>query len=240
VLPRPRISLLTSLLLMTCLGLAFTVWHMGREVVPLRSTIRALRQELGQFEVVDKDLDLIHAQRAKSITASAWKWRVHLPPGKEYSLCVTEGEMPDLPPQELAKWLMKHIEEQTEVGSLMHGQFTLEMAIERYGNRWWMSHVTHNKFHNLVRLISENDWYTQLQGEESYSDAPYERVGKFSGDAPVILFHVRRGEKVQVDDAWVTEPVSGEAQTMVIWIWPKDANQSTMPHVSATRRISQE
>jgi hypothetical protein len=181
---------------MTCLGLAFTVWHMGREVVPLRATIRDLRQEIGQFGVDDKDFDQIHAQRAKTITASAWKWRVYLPPQKEYSLCVTEGKMPDLPPQELAKWLTDHKDEQTQVGSLVQGQFTLEMAVERYGNRWWMSHVTHNKFHNLVQLNCENDWYTQLQGEESFSDAPYERVGKFSNDAPVILFHVRRGEKV--------------------------------------------
>jgi hypothetical protein len=225
---------------MTCLGLAFTIWHMGREVIPLRSTIRGLRQELGQFEVNDHDVDQLHAQRAKSITASAWKWRVYLPPGKEYSLCVTEGDMPDMSPQELAKWLTGHRDELSSVGSLEQGQFTLEMAVERYGNRWWMSHVTRNQFHNLIRLKCENDWYADLQGEEAYSDAPYERVGKFSTEEPVVLFHVRRGEKVQVDDAWIKEPVSGNAQTLVIWIRPANTSQSGMPSGSATRRISQE
>jgi hypothetical protein len=237
---RPQISLLTSLLLMTCLGLAFTIWHMGREVVPLRSTIRNLRQELGQFEVADKDFDSIHAQRAKTITADAWKWRIFLPPGKDYSLCVTEGEMPDMPPQELAKWLTTHNDLRSQAESIEQGQFTLEMALERYGNRWWMSHVIRNEFHPAAQLKSDNDWYTDLQGEESFSDAPYERVGKFSADTPLILFHVRRGQKIQVDDTWVKEPVSGAAQTLVIWIWPSDANQSMGPHGSATRRISQE
>jgi hypothetical protein len=225
---------------MTCLALAFTIWQMGREVVPLRSTIRGLRQELGQFDVADQDVEQLHAQRAKTITASAWKWRVYLPPGKEYSLCVTEGEMPDMSPQELSKWLRQHGDEWSSVGSLEEGQFTLEIAVERYGNRWWMSHVTRNQFHNIVQLQSENDWYANLQGEEAYSDAPYERVGKFSPDEPVVLFHVRRGEKVQVDDAWIKEPVSGDAQTLVIWIWPTDANRSVMPGGAATRRISQE
>jgi hypothetical protein len=220
--------------------LAFTIWQMGREIVPLRSTIRGLRQELGQFEVNDHDVDQLHVQRAKSITASAWKWRVYLPPGKEYSLCVTEGDMPDMPPHELAKWLTDHQDELSSVGSLEQGQFTLEMAVERYGNRWWLSHVTRNQFHNLIQLKCENDWYANLQGEESYSDAPYERVGKFSTEEPIVLFHVRRGEKVQLDGAWIKEPVSGDAQTLVIWIRSTNTSQSGMPSGSATRRISQE
>jgi hypothetical protein len=225
---------------MTCLGLAFTIWQMGREVVPLRTRIRDLRQELGQFDVPDTDFDQIHAQRAKTITASAWKWRVYLPPGKEYSLCVTECEMPDMSPQELAKWLTQHGDDRSQVGSLEWGQFTLEMAVERYGNRWWMSHVTRNKFHNIVQLKCENDWYAELQGEDAYSNAPYERAGKFLNDEPLVLFHARRGEKIRVDDTWIKEPLSGDTQSLVIWIWPTDASQSTMPHGSATRRISRE
>lgn len=225
---------------MTCLGLAFTIWQMGREVVPLRTRIRDLRQELGQFEVPDRDFDQIHAQRAKTITAIAWKWRLYLPPGKEYSLYATEAVMPDMPPQELAEWLTQHGDVRSQVGSLKQGQFTLEMAVERYGNRWWMSHVTRNEFHNIVQLKNENDWYTELQGEESYSDAPFERVGKFSADEPFVLFHVRRGDKVQVDDAWIKEPVSGDAQSLVIWIWPTDASRSMPPGSPPPGPISQD
>jgi hypothetical protein len=57
---------------------------------------------------------------------------------------------------------------------------------------------------------------------------------------PMVLFHVRRGEKIKVDDTWVKQPVSGDAQTLVIWIWPKDGNRSVNPVGPVTRRISQE
>jgi hypothetical protein len=44
---RPQVSLLTLLLFMTSVALSVALWQIGQDIVPLRNTVRDLRDELG-------------------------------------------------------------------------------------------------------------------------------------------------------------------------------------------------
>ena len=74
---RPRISILTALLLMTILAMAIVVAQQWREVGPLRSEVRRLRDELGQLSI--EDPTKLHAIEVRTKDAMIWKWRIWVP-----------------------------------------------------------------------------------------------------------------------------------------------------------------
>jgi hypothetical protein len=221
---RPRVSLLTLLLLMTTLALSVSLWQMGQDIVPLRNTLRDLRQELGQFNVAD--FDRVHVQRGETVTGSAWKWRLYLPQRGEYRLCVGEGNWPELMPGDFENWRAFNQVQYQSLNPQAQGQFTLELAIEEYGGKWWIKTATMNEVRNSTQL--KGDWYAELSKQIQYSDASYERVSITDATEPVVLLYVRRGEKEQVGDTYVTKQVAGEARTLVVWITPsKPSTAST-------------
>jgi hypothetical protein len=46
---RPRISILTALLLMTILGMAIVIWQLWHKVGPLQTEVKQLREERGTW-----------------------------------------------------------------------------------------------------------------------------------------------------------------------------------------------
>src|SRR5947207_15917846 len=86
---RPRISLLTALLLMTIAGLAIVVVLQWREVGPLRAENRRMRDELGYLSIDDPTK--AYAIQLKTVGDEPWKWRVYLPPGGKYEMCCYSG-----------------------------------------------------------------------------------------------------------------------------------------------------
>ena len=92
---RPRISLLTALLLTTIVGLTIVVALFWREIGPLRTEVRLLRNETGRLLV--EDVDDIYAVALRPLApgeTGAWSWRVYLPPGQSYR--VRAGVAPKL------------------------------------------------------------------------------------------------------------------------------------------------
>jgi hypothetical protein len=215
---RPRISLLTFLLLMTTLALAISLWQIGQDIVPLRNTIRELREELGQFNVAD--LKRVHVQRGETVTGSTWKWRIYLP--DQFSLFVAEGKWGELMPGDFVNWKQRNNLQERSLSLNSVGQFTLELAVEEYGGQWWIKTATKNKVRGTTQL--KGVWYSELPKQVQYSDASYERVSITDATEPIVLLYMRRGEKEQVGDSFVTKQVSGEADTLVIWLEPPPAS----------------
>jgi hypothetical protein len=233
---RPRISLLTLLLLMTTAALAVALWRMGEEVVPLRASIRELREELGLITVDDsKDLMI---RRGESIVSGAWKWRVHCP--QEYQLRMAEGTFSEMPAEGLAAWLLSNGAQDKSIRSLPSGQFTLELSIEKFGNNWFLRTAAKGKVGGSLQLKPPADWYAELGDQIQHSDASYERVASFAPDQPMVLLYVRRGAKEQVDDSEFVEETAGPAETLVIWLEavPPPVTQNLPPGVTPPSRIS--
>lgn len=79
---RPRISLLSALLLMTIVGLTIVVAQLWREVGPLREEVRRLRDEVGVISVDDPAK--VHVIQVDTDDDLEWKWRVWLPENRVY------------------------------------------------------------------------------------------------------------------------------------------------------------
>jgi len=79
-LPRPRVSLLTLLLLMTIVAMGLALI----KLVPLRNEVVRLRNETGRLLVSDQTK--LHAIQIKTYTDLTWRWRLFVPTGKTYWL----------------------------------------------------------------------------------------------------------------------------------------------------------
>lgn len=89
---RSRVSLLTLVLLLTIAAMAVALWRMGQEVVPLRNELRALRAETGHVTVDDPTR--LYAVRALTTEDNVARWRLYVPPGKQFFLHFEPWDVP--------------------------------------------------------------------------------------------------------------------------------------------------
>ncbi len=89
---RPRISILTALLLMTIVGMAIVVALQWREIGPLRAEVKKIRNETGRLNVEDKSkLWAIQVDTKNELT---WKWRIWIPENRKFAVNVTGESIP--------------------------------------------------------------------------------------------------------------------------------------------------
>jgi hypothetical protein len=93
-MPRPRFSLLTSLLVVTIVAMAIVIWQLYVEVVPLRVENRRLRDELGELSIEDDTQ--FHAILTPQLNPGdhAFKWRIWVPQGRRYVLRYASQSVP--------------------------------------------------------------------------------------------------------------------------------------------------
>jgi hypothetical protein len=89
---RPRLSLLSALLLLTIAGMAIVIVQLWREVGPLRREVQALRAEVGVLGIDDDRK--IHAIQVKQPIGFQWTWRLWLPKGYDYWFCASREVLP--------------------------------------------------------------------------------------------------------------------------------------------------
>jgi hypothetical protein len=89
---RPRLSLLTALLLMTIVGLAIVVVQFWLEIRPLRNEVRDLRNEVGRLSIDDDSK--LHAIEVRTGEEHMWKWRAWVPEGENVELHSQWGKVP--------------------------------------------------------------------------------------------------------------------------------------------------
>lgn len=214
---RPRISMLTILLLLTIIALSVTLWRTGYEVMPLRTQAKQLRQELGQFFVEDQTR--IHAQGAQGVYSRVWKWQLFLPTGKSYVLNIYEGQMPEIPPDDKKAWL-EAVRKNAEgfSGPLINGQYSVDVSLEQYDGKWWCRYGFRNEIKATYELKPNEDWLEDLLKFTPQGDVGHQVVSTFAADEPVILLHLRRGKIKPVGDDWEVEQQLGTVDSLVIWI----------------------
>src|SRR4051812_48010133 len=135
---RPRLSLLTALLLMTIIGLATVVVLQWREVGPLRAEKRRMRSELGYLNIDDPTK--AYAIQLNTVGDEPWKWRVYLPPGGKYEMCCFSGHpLPTAMALQGRNWPAKvkgHGGGVTSMSSDLRGEFMVEAKLEKKGRLW--------------------------------------------------------------------------------------------------------
>jgi hypothetical protein len=89
---RPRISLLSALLLMTIVGMTIVLAQLWREVGPLRAELRTLRNETGRLSI--DDAGKVHAIEVRTNEALKWKWRIWVPEGLKLHALANWGTVP--------------------------------------------------------------------------------------------------------------------------------------------------
>src|SRR6186713_5182 len=91
---RPRISILTTLLLMTILGLALVVAQLWREVGPLRAANKRLNEERGTLVMGDREK--LHAIEipARFAGECLTSFRIYVPPEQTYVAYVCVNDVP--------------------------------------------------------------------------------------------------------------------------------------------------
>lgn len=90
--PRARFSILTLLLLTAIVALTITVVLFYRELEPLRSELKKLREETGQLTIVDPSK--IHAIRLPTEDDEPRRYRIYLPPGATYNFNYQANRIP--------------------------------------------------------------------------------------------------------------------------------------------------
>lgn len=95
---RPRISLMTLLLLVAIFAMGIVIWQLNAELIPLRTEVRKLRDENGQLTIDQPEK--IHAIQMGTDYPLAWKWRVYIPEGRKVRIAhinhqISEDTPPD-------------------------------------------------------------------------------------------------------------------------------------------------
>ena len=90
---RPRLSLLTALLLTTLVGMAIVIAQLWREVGPLRAEVVQLRNETGRLSI-DVPSNL-YAVEVRPEAERSWKWRVWVPKAEKAVLNLQWGDVPE-------------------------------------------------------------------------------------------------------------------------------------------------
>ena len=197
---RPRISILTALLLMTILGMAIVIAQLWREVGPIRAEVPRLRDEVGALSIGDPSE--FHAIRVRTNGDYVWKWRIWVPEGREYQLKIASENIPKNDyPQNDGMIFLNH-----------RGESWIEYRIAKDPHSDnWMGKLTARG--GSVGSTSQA-WVTWKQRVSSGDGVSYKSETKDPGK-PIILARERVSEKV-TDSAQIEDP----SADFMIWLEP--------------------
>jgi hypothetical protein len=222
---RPRISLLTALLLMTVVCMAIVIVQLWREVAPLRAEVRRLRSETGFLSIDDPKK--AYAITVPTFEEDTWKWRIYLPPGQRYTLQMKSGHFPPSYGRRTREWLqtLTHHGSGTSLAdNNLTGEFTLESKLIQQDGRWLLkSRYTKDDHGTTVRgggttSIYPDEWLSETRLRPSRSDVT--EIGQISfrpGD-PILLVHRMKAAITESKDGWSATSPDGPADGFVLWI----------------------
>ena len=175
---RPRISLLTLLLLLTIFAMGIALWQANSELIPMREEVQALRDETGQLTI--SDVEQIHAIQMATDYPLAWRWRVYIPEGRKVRLAhethqISKEELPEANGHEIAG----------------PGEFVVTVTLDKQPDGKWRSSLSCDGV-TTYRLFPEdaNRWLTEggsgSQFEQVFRTVSVERSGE-----PFVLLRKR-------------------------------------------------
>jgi len=228
---RPRLSLLTALLLTTIVGLAIVVAQLWREVEPLRIDVRRLRTEVGNLTVEDPAKACIIAVPTSEV--DTWRWRVYLPPGNQYELCEYSGHLPKPSPHGDNSWydaVRKDGVGSSSISTALSGEITIESKIFKRDGTWLLQtsatkrdDTTSTKSGGTTSIYQPSgDWLSDRRARSSTSDASLTDQLSLEVEQPILLLHLKRPIINDLPGGGHTSTMpTDSADGIVIWLEPK-------------------
>ncbi|MCA9262067.1 MAG: hypothetical protein KDA61_22775 [Planctomycetales bacterium] len=123
-----QFSIRRLLTLFVLVALGVTAYLQQRELIPLRAEVRALRREAGRLSVDDPAR--VTAIGIETFNQWAWRWRVWIPPGKNWELKFVAHDIPrfDNVPEDERPFPTKDVSRLSLPGS---GEFEVTARIDK-------------------------------------------------------------------------------------------------------------
>jgi hypothetical protein len=199
---RPRFSLLTMLLLTAIAGMAIVIALLWREVGPLRTEVRMLRDETGRLSI--EDGTKIHAIAIRTDEDHTWKWRVWVPQGTSANVRYQFGNVPKtgVPAGQGSSFL--------ESGEHW---ITLKAHRDRDGN--WVASLS-TKGGGVGTSIGPNDHWFDWRSMTATGEGVGTSSQMFDDDKPVIFLNRMRA--AQVNNSRQIDKMDGPTAGFIVWL----------------------
>lgn len=230
---RPRVSLLSLLLLVSLLASATMTTLLWREIGPLRAEVRRLRDETGQLTIDDPQRT--HVIQVPTEGRDPQRYRVYLPAGRRYAFCYQANRIPrqGTPPANGGS------------GWLDPGEWIVSVRLEPmqdaktgdlipYLNaRFYFENVDDaNQKHSYAVSLGErdNEWIDEETGSATYSwQHPGRETESSDPTEALVLYRARAHRRVVTQrhpdgrpSIWKHEPYEGDCDGFMIWIEPAE------------------
>ena len=217
---RPRISILSALLLMTIVGMAIVIVLQWRKLGPLRAEVRQARTHLGRLSIDDDSM--VQAVRVRLPERDLWRWRVYLPPGGQYRLLEFGGALPARTGRANRQWLEAIKKTQNGIGkseysgSHLEGEVTIEASLSRQHDGWKLA--LHPFQSSSVYNLFTSDWLSEYPRAVESQVSEYEQK-TFKKGEPILLLLVTQPERTAAPEGGTkfSLPMK-QAEGIAIWL----------------------
>jgi hypothetical protein len=221
---RPRISLLSALLLMTIAGMAIVIVQLWRELVPLRQEVRGYRTELGLLTIDDPTR--IHGVQVPT-REEGWKWRVYFPPGSDYMLHCFTGIIPagveSSQRRDFSSMKIGPGGFLTSMGGNFEGESVIEARFKQSDGTWTLQISINGGGWSDMRL--DKDFAAYLSNPRGAlfwtSNFNKKEQSTFSADERVFLLKRRKPEVTDIQGGILSREPDGPAPGVALWIEPE-------------------
>lgn len=211
---RPRISLLTVILLTTIVGLSIVTAQLWREVDPLRQQVRSMRAELGLLNIDDPMV--AQAIQLGTNSADHWKWRIYLPPQGNYELLVYSGTIP--PHGVHQSWYNAIRQSASGMSStIAPGEFVLHVELFKEDSQWNVI-TTRGEGLNRSVMSVQGDWLSQMTSRGVTSSVSADNAASFPPGQPIHLMTLHEPVVTRNGASTSFTTPTGPANGIVVWI----------------------
>ena len=200
---RPRISLLSALLLLAVAGMAIVIVQLWREVGPQRQELRQLRNEVGYLTIDDPKR--FHAIEVLTNKDWSWKWRIWVPEGETVAARMSLGDVP-----------RDGFPDHDRSINLEPGEhwITLELHQDPIAGKWTYVFATPVARTRNFDISVDQAWMAWVQYQAQSEGVGYESVILPQHDARHLLMRYRATRQSDPHPTVIDAPIAG----FIIWV----------------------
>jgi hypothetical protein len=208
---RIRFSIIGLLVLTLILALAASNVVSYRRLREVEPALEKLRNEVGELTVSDPRL--VHAITIPSFEDSTYRWRLHLPGGRNFTLHAAAGQIPEdgLPEGGSANTLVSH----TYAPRTGDTEILQTVAVNRNQQRRWQLTIDDGNSSSTAPLPENlKPWLERASGR-TWNVAGREKTVSEPKGKPLHLFRLRKAKELPGGAVTVDmQPTDG----ILVWI----------------------
>jgi hypothetical protein len=216
---RPRLSLLSSLLLMTIIGLAIVVAQLWREVNPLRTDIFRLRQELGYLSIADETK--IYAIQVPGPQPDVSRYRIFLPKNRQFMIKTRLFNIPGKKPKQSRQEWLASLQGSGMSTSIDSGEQTIDVSVRPDAatkDQWLLS------FQSVGRAGGGTSgtvmpWMNDRRAWQVNGEISIGQQKEFNPDDGVVVFALRQGVVKKIKGGYSTIGADETKDTPGVMLW---------------------